>query len=124
LTRADGSPVVCSMRRTWLSGARECCALDYAAAGEMRRSAPHARAERTHRGAGGASFGRSWRGEWSTTVVSVRRLMVLALTGTALVGSLSGSFPALAQPASPQQGSAPPSSKPIPIPEIAQRAED
>jgi potassium-dependent mechanosensitive channel len=90
----------------------------------MRRSAPHARAERTHRGAGGASFGRSWRGEWSTTVVSVRRLMVLALTGTALVGSLSGSFPALAQPASPQQGSAPPSSKPIPIPEIAQRAED
>jgi hypothetical protein len=90
----------------------------------MRRSAPHARAERIHRGAGGASFGRSWRGEWSTTVVSVRQLIVLALTGTALVGLLSGSFPTLAQPATPQQGSAPPSSKPIPIPEIAQRAED
>src|SRR5262245_18693773 len=99
-------------------------ALAYAAAGKMRRSPPHARAKRPQRGAGGASFGLSCRSEWSTTVVSVRRLIVLALIGTALVGALSGSFPVLAQPNAPEQRSALPSSKAIPIPEIAQRAED
>ena len=90
----------------------------------MRRSVPHRRTERTQRGAGTASFGRSWWGGWSTTVVSVRRLIVLALTGTALVGSLSGPSRTFAQPITRQEGSAPPSSRPIPIPEIAQRAED
>lgn len=96
----------------------------YAAAGNMSRSAPHPRAECTQRGAGTASFGRSWWGGWSTTIASVRRLIVLALTGTALVGSLSGPSPIYAQPITRQEGSAPPSSRPIPIPEIAQRAED
>jgi hypothetical protein len=120
--RECGLPDLWRIQRT--AGTQEGGALHYAAAGKMRRSVPDRRAERTQRGAGTASFCGSWWGGWSTTVVSVRRLIVLALSGTALVGSLSEPFPTFAQPITRQEGSAPPSSRLIPIPEIAQRAED
>ena len=60
----------------------------------------------------------------ATLVACVRRLLVIALAGVSLVTWGSALPPALAQSATSGQPPAPLPATPIPVPEIAQRAED
>src|SRR5712692_1805260 len=61
---------------------------------------------------------------WSPRVACVRGLLVVALAGASFAPWGSAPPPTFAQPATQGEQPAPPSATPIPVPEIAQRAED
>jgi len=61
---------------------------------------------------------------WSPSVACVRGLMVVALAGASVVSWASAPPPTSAQPAPQAEQPAQPTATPIPVPEIAQRAED
>jgi hypothetical protein len=71
-----------------------------------------------------APRGRRSAAAWSSSVARVRGLLAVALAGALLVSLGSAAPPTSAQPATQTTRPAQPAATPIPVPEIAQRAEE